>query len=385
MSCVGMGEGSRTRGVLTTWLTIWLVSRAVVGAVVVGGALARGVDSEQRASDPSLWLLYRFAHWDSHLYGAIADRGYTALPPGNTYNAFFPGFPAVMRAWTSAFGGDGRWGALLLVTVTTAVAALLLGTLATEVTGRVEVGTTAVLLLAFSPLTIFFSVAYTEGVFLCLSLGAWLLARRHHWALAGVLAGLACTLRVNGAFLVVALIVLHLVRERHGGRWRVGPGVLTLALGPLFILGWMVWLHGLTGQWDAWTSAQLSGWGRFATWPWVGLHDVATNIAAADSWHLLLARWLDVAAWFVAVAAPWWFIIRRNWPIAVLLGLNAVAIVTSSILDSGGRYLLVWFPLYVCVASWLASRPRLRYAVLTASACLALTLSYCWSQQYWVA
>ena len=147
------------------WLAIWLLSRVAVGLVVTAGALVGDVDRALRASDPATWWLYRFAHWDSHLYGAIADRGYVAEGPASNYNAFFPGLPAIMKVWTTATGTDGRWGALIVVTVTGAVAAVLLGALATEVTGRTEIGTGAVVLFACSPLTVYFSVAYTEAIF----------------------------------------------------------------------------------------------------------------------------------------------------------------------------------------------------------------------------
>jgi hypothetical protein len=367
------------------WVGIWLASRVVLAVLVVVAAGARGVDAGLRASDPARWLLYRFAHWDSHLYAAIAARGYVADGPGRSYVAFFPGMPAVMKGWTLVTGTDGRWGALLLVVVTGAVGAVLLGALAVDVTGRADVGTWAVVLLATTPLTIFLSVVYTEAVFLCLSVGAWLAARRHRWLLAGLLAAIACTLRVNGLFLVAGLAVLHLVRERDGRLLRIRPGAWSLLLGPVLVAGWLVHLHALTGDWNAWIAAQEQGWGRVTTWPWTGISVGIGRVGAAGSWHLALSRLLDVAAWVAAIVVPVWFAVRRNWPVVVLLGLNALTLLTSSILDSGARYLLVWFPVYVALAACVADRPRARTVLLGASAAFALVLAWSWSQQYWVA
>ena len=383
--CIAVVQATGERPRQYRWLAIWLLSRVAVGLVVTAGALVGDVDRALRASDPAKWWLYRFAHWDSHLYAAIAERGYVAEGPASNYNAFFPGLPAIMKVWTAATGTDGRWGALIVVTVTGAVAAVLVGALATDVTGRGQVGTGAVVLFACSPLTVFFSVAYTEAIFVCLSLGAWLLARRQHWLWAGVLAGGACALRLNGLFLLAGLMVLYFVRERPDKTLRMKASAAALMIGPVFVAYWAFWLHGLTGHWDTWTRAQEKGWGRKAAWPWVGLEDGIGNLAAAESWHLTASRRLDLVAVLVALIVPVYFATRRNWPLAALLGLNAVPILFSSILDSGARYLLVWFPIYVLAASCLATHTRTRHAIVTISSLLALTLAYCWSQQYWLA
>lgn len=367
-----------------TWLGLWLASRLVLGGVVVGTALVRGADPAGRRADPASWLLVRFAHWDSDLYAAVAVRGYVGHGPASSYNAFFPGLPAVMRAWTAVTGTDGRFGGLLLVIVAGAVAAVALGVLAAEVSGRPEVGTWAVALLATSPLTVFLSVVYTEAVFLALSVTAWLAARRERWLLAGVLTGVAAAFRINGLFLAGGLLALFAVRARRTGVW-LHPGALALLIAPVFLVLWAAYLHHLTGSWHAWTSAQEQGWGRTVAWPWTGLEHWWTTLSASYSWHLRLSRLLDLAGFLVALAAPVYYAIRRNWPVVVLLGLNAVPVLFSSMLNSAGRYILVWFPLVITAAACLADRPRWRAAVLVASGALAVLLGYYWANQYWVA
>lgn len=368
------------------WLGIWLLSRIAIWAIVVTAAYVKDIDRDMRLASPTEWFLYRFAHWDSHLYGALAVRGYVAEGPGSHYNAFFPGLPGVMKSWSALTGTDGRWGGLLVVTLAGAVGATLLGTLAANISGDPRIGTYAVLLVSCTPLTVYFSVVYTEAVFMCLSLGAWILACRDRWAWAGVLSGLACTFRLNGLFLVASLAAFYIISKGVGARaWRIKPGALTLLLGPFFIICWAVWLHRLTGQWNAWTSAQEQGWGRTLAWPWVGVNDALVNLRAADSWHLALSRILDLAAVGIALIAPIYCVVRRNWPFAILLGLNAATLIFSSIFVSGARYILVWFPLYIFAARFLAERRILLWAILIASSTLALILSYAWSQQYWIA
>lgn len=364
-------------------VAIWVVSRLVISLVAIGGALAGGKDPDH--TDRASWLLYRFAQFDSNLYAAIAERGYVANGPASHYNAFFPGLPGIMRGWTILTGTDGRWGALLVVELAGLLAAVLLGKLGSEVSGSEKVGTLTTTLWACSPLTVFFSVVYTEAIFLCLWVGAWIVARRGAWAAAGTLAGFACVFRLNGLFLVAALVVLYVMQERLGRGVRLRATAGFLAVGPLFVLGWAIWLHGLTGQWDAWAAAQEQGWGRTFSWPWAGLARGVGELGSLSSWHELLARTFDLAALGVAAVTPIYYVMRRNWPVATLLGLSGVTVVFSSILDSGARYLLVLFPLYISAAEWLAPRPRARRIIITISSALALVNTFSWSQKYWIA
>lgn len=377
---------SPIRGVASPRLAVWVASRLIVAGIVLVTALRCGVDRSLRGSDIWLWVLYRFAHWDSHLYAAVAMRGYVASGPASHYNAFFPGFPAAMRAWGALFGGDVRWGGLLLVLACGAAAALLLGQLTDDVTpGDRTAGTMAVVLLAVAPLTVFFSVVYTEAPFLALSVGAWLAARRDRWLISGVLAALACALRLNGLFLVAGLAVLYYVHTRRSTRSLIRPSALALGLGPAVVVGWAWWLHGLTGSWSSWAVAQQVGWGRSLAWPWVGLSSGIHNVATAGSLHVLTSRLADLLAVVAALAATVHYLRRRNWPIATLVGLNTVTVVFSSILISGPRFLLVWFPLYVSAARWL-SRHRLatRFFLVSCTAVASL-LTYFWARQWWIA
>lgn len=202
----------------------------------------------------------------------------------------------------------------------------------------------------------------------------------------GLLAGLASVFRINGLFLVAALVVWYGQAERREGTWvpRLRPGALGLAVGPLFVTAWFVWLRNLTGRWDAWTFAQRDGWGRMLAWPWTGVERGLRNLALASDWHTALTRVFDLVALAVAVAVPFLYLRRRDWAAATFLGLSAASIVFSSTLASAARYVLVWFPLYETVANWLVERPVARRTALITSAVVALVVSYSWSQRYWV-
>ncbi|MBA2487991.1 MAG: DUF2029 domain-containing protein, partial [Chloroflexi bacterium] len=84
-------------------------------------------------------------------------------------------------------------------------------------------------LLAISPFSTIFSMAYAEGLFLVLVLGAFLAAERDQRAVAGVLIGLASVTRLPGALVMVPLAMILL--RRDGWRPRVSQ--------PWLLLGWL--------------------------------------------------------------------------------------------------------------------------------------------------
>lgn len=378
-------RGSVAKTLIVRWLAIWLASRVMVALTIMATALIRDVESAERRASLPQWILYRFAHFDSHLYGAVAERGYVESGPASHYNAFFPGLPLVLRLWQDAFGSDGRWGGLLAVVIAGCVAAVALGWLATDVTGRSSAGTWAVILLSVSPLTVFFSVVYTEALFMAACTAAWLAARRGRWALAGLLGLAACTLRFNGTFLIAGLIVLALARRNHDLS-PVYSRLLWLTPGPFFVLFWLLWLRDLTGAWNAWGAAQQAGWGRSLAAPWDAVAVGFSNVAEAGSWHLLASRLMDLGALGAAVAATVYFVVRKDWPVAVLISLNAVTVLCSTVIYSGPRFLLVWFPIYVALASFVDRRP-LRSTVpwLVGSTALSLLFAFYWGAQWWIA
>jgi len=157
---------------------LWVGIRLLVTLLVVATAYGRGVDSDMRQTNATDWLTYRMAHWDSLLYGALAVRGYPA--PGETccYQAFFPGFPWLMRTLAPLTANNVFLAGFLVTQLAGLVSAALLWRLAVDLSGQRRDGLLAVLFMSVTPMSIFFTVVYTESLFLALSLGAWLCGLR---------------------------------------------------------------------------------------------------------------------------------------------------------------------------------------------------------------
>jgi hypothetical protein len=288
--------------------------------------------------------------WDATLFRKVAEFGYDGYPrhyPDADVEAFFPGFPLVLRAVHLVVPSWSLAG-LVVSALALAVAVVFLSRLAAL--DGVD-GSAAVLVLLVSPYAVFLAAPYSEALFLACALPAWWAARQGRWALASVLVAGACAVRVSGLFLAVALVVQWLVTSRS---LRALPWLAT-PFGVLLVFS--AHLHALTGDWLRWLHAQESGWGRRLSWPWDAFSrswDAAFGSSLPDE-YVWSAR-AELLAVLVGALVTVLLLRRRLWGEAVYVGLSVAALATSTSYLSVARATLLWFPLWLLLAGWLDRR-----------------------------
>jgi hypothetical protein len=383
------------------WHALW-TSRVVVFGSGVLAVLFFGRASGTAGFDPGRLtapfgyfgnlLVSPFARWDSVWYLAIAHGGYDHEP---ARTAFFPLYPLVLRGIGVVIGSDLGAGVLVSL-VAFAVSLVLLHRLVSLELDD-ELARATVLLLAFCPMAYFFSAVYSESLFLALSLGCVLSARRGRWAWAGALGGLGAASRNSGIILIVPIALLFLYgpradRPRPATRagWRralprhpVTPALAWALLVPAGFGAYVAFLALTTGDGLAPFHAQQVWYRHFAgpfggVWTgavaaWDGLRQlmhgppppVYFSKAGGDplmvaGQNLMLFGFLVLGA--VAVVGAF-----RRLPVAyggyalAALALPLSYPVSPQPLASLPRYEVVLFPLFMWGASWL-SRHRLTEA-----------------------
>ena len=319
-------------------LAVWLLSRASVAVLVLGGA--RLLAGATAGAVPS--FLERWDRWDVGLLRKVAEFGYAGYPeryPDRGIEAFFPGFPLVL-ALVHRLVPDWTAAGLLVSLVAGAVAAVWLARVA-ALDGLP--GDRAVLYLVLSPYAVFLAAGYSESLFLALALPGWWCARRGHWRAAGLLVAGACLVRISGLFLAVGLLV-HLLAgrppSRRGAAWLVAPF--------LALLGHAAYLHALTGDRLRWLHAQGEGWGRELTPPWTALRTTlgAATDPAAEAEYAWSFR-AEIAAVVVGLVVTVVLLRRSRWGEAAYVGLSVSALATSTFYLSVARATLLWFPLWL--------------------------------------
>jgi hypothetical protein len=336
-------------------LSLWLWSRLAVFGVAVAGTVALAAPDSELRGPVDIWR-----RWDADLLRKIAEHGYAGYPqdyPDRGVEAFFPGVPLLLRAvrvvvpdWTAA--------GLVISLVAGAVACVALARLS-ALDG--SDGSRAVLFLLASPAAVFLAAGYSEALFLALAVPGWLAARSGRWPLAATLVAGACAVRVNGAFLAVALVAHYLVTRRG----RLGRDAAWLLLPFGVVLAYVAYLRWLTGDWLRWFAAQEEGWGRRLTPPWEALEETARMADGAGAFAYVAGT--EIAAVVVGLVATVVLLRLRRWGEAVYVGLSVGSLATSTFYLSVARSTLLWFPLWVGLAVLASSRPWVHRAYLAVS------------------
>jgi hypothetical protein len=309
------------------------------------------------AEDSHRWLasplraLDALARWDSQFYLRIARQGYVAPAQGAPLDAaFFPLYPALLRGLSAVTGLSLVAAGALASALCLAGAVGVTYRLLADAAGEERAADATVLLLAF-PGSLFLSAVYTESLFLLVSAGALLLARRGRFGAAGAVAALAALTRPNGVLAVAPLAVEAFLARRRGAR--IFPGALALALPPAALAAHALHLGRAVGDPLAFVHVQAV-WRRALAPPWAALFAFTS-----DPEHYVVAL-----GGLAALAWAW----RRRQPASFQLhaALALLVPMCTGTLKSLPRFAGVAFPLFLTAADWTRTR-RARVAWLAVS------------------
>jgi hypothetical protein len=228
------------------------------------------------------FLVGPVARWDSGWYLMIAKTGYSPQPKRA---AFFPLYPMLIHAVGWIVRSDLIAGVLISL-VCFVIVLVLIYRLTCQEFGH-EVAEVAVLLVAFVPVSFFFSAVYTESLFLALTMGAVYCARNGRWAYAGILGLFASATRNSGVLLMAPIVLMFLygprestavlsgwVQEHGWRRWapkfRPTPALLWVLLVPVGLFAYLGYLWATTGTPFATFNVQHL-WSRQTLGPILGI------------------------------------------------------------------------------------------------------------------
>ena len=321
-----------------TVIQAWLASRGLIALV----ALLLAV-TQQRS------VLEMVDNWDAVHFGNLAAGGYLA-EPGGLLMAFFPGFPAVLRLGLH-LGLSTQITGLIVAAVGSVFAAAAMIRLG---------GPWAAVGWLFAPTAVFTTVPYTESMFCAAAFWAWERARSDRWLAAVLLSAVACSVRVSGLFLIGALFVMIITTRRVDVATRARRTAMLII--PAAVIGaYVVYLHHLTGSWNAWYTAQSTGWVRGFTPPWRSFLNTIPAITPGafpdhPGWAWVFRG--EVVSMALGLIVTAWCLVRRRWAEASYVGVQVLAFSLSYWFFSVNRALLLWFPLWIMLAEWGTWRPR---------------------------
>lgn len=319
--------------------------------------------------------------WDTLFYVNISELGYhlpasqhfTTRPEGDLV-AYFPGYPAMIRALSSLPGIEAPLASIIIAATAGLAATLLMWVwMGDRGVGRPARVLATVLFVMYPWSFLLTGVAYSDPLALALVLSSVVLVTRGHHVLAGLVGAAATITRPTCLGLVVALPLIAVETEgvlltraswaAVGGQLRRRWGVFLAGAG---IGAYALWLWIDRGDPLAfWTVQSSYGQGsafELGTWAKLdffgSLPDARWGAETVNRFGALLATAV-VAACTPAVAR------RFGTGYAVWTGsLVAAVLVGARYFAPGGRYLMLAFPVAALVAVPLARRRGLATVVI---------------------
>lgn len=357
--------------VLRTILIAFVLSRALIWTVAyVGNALSGSLDTYLNNQ------LFVWTQWDAPHYLGIAENGYVTEGDARLHIVFYPLYPYLVRGLHAVIP-------LLSITAWAFIVsnAALLG--AAYVLFRLAEGTygsrcarRAVWLFLFCPTGMFFSIPYTESIFLLCTLLSVLSARKQRFLCALLFGALASFSRLPGAVCAVPLYyeLIRAARRRGDGK---AHALLMSALKCLPILSgfaaYMIINAVVTGNPFQFLIYQRGHWGQsagsvFRTARYTAYYLVYPNV----DWYRW-GVWIPQSAFLLLSAVMLALSARRlNVPDLAYALVYENVVISPTMLISGPRYLCAMYPAYLILA-----RIRRRWARALVYALLAALYMYC--------
>ncbi len=351
---------------------------------------------------PHLWSWVNF---DGEHYLSISFFGYKTLQ-----YFYFPVYPVIAGIIASWFGSSFSTHAIvgiLISHVSILLALLGLWKLVGLDHKRNIVFLTILLLLVF-PTSFYFASFYTESFFLALVVWSFYFARQKKWFYASLLGAVASATKVVGIVLFPALVaeyflganqlstILNNVRPfdrlRVNLALRVRPcKVMYLLLIPVGFIIYMIYLNQVTGDpLEFFHSVEIFGQQRSASFimlPQVFyryIFKILPNINY-DYFPIVFTTWLEIIIAIVFGVLGILGFLKLRLSYAIYLALGYLTPTFSGSFSSLPRYVLVLFPAYILLSTYLSKLPRtvqiVVFAILFVSLGIATSL---FVRAYWI-
>jgi len=307
----------------------------------------------QKAVPGESWLAI-WKRWDALAFLDLAQNGYPHGPGSREHLiAWLPVYPLAIRI-AHLFIPDWHVAAVVISNCCCAAALVYLFLLV-----RMEYGAVlargAVLFCATFPTAYFLHVAYSESIFLLLTVAGFYHARRGQWLVCGLLGMFATGTRIPGLAILPPLAFEYL--QQRNFCWRaITADIGFLLLLPLGAVAYLLINFYCFHDPLHFLATQRQSWGLFLRWPfqsvtanWYGIWHFSADERVMQYGGPLVAVIIGTAALLVGP-----FVLRPCY--SLYLAISWVLIFFNNFPISSPRYVLVVFPIFILLAHLIRSK-----------------------------
>ena len=305
-------------------------------------------------------FLNPFAQYDATAYLDIAENGYrenfSVYKIGNYQ--WYPLYPLLIKTFSFV---SYPLSAFLVSNIASFLAITLLYALVNEELGKRAANRT-IFYIIFFPTAFYFTVMYSESLFLLLSVATFYFARKNNWLATGVLGFLASLTRIQGVLLLIPIAYMYM---RHVGFdfGKIKKNALYILGVPLGVLTFIFYEYIITGNAFVQFKNQAI-FGKALSWPWTGFIHAVNSIFVDTtlinmSYHIYN---LVITAFFIALLYVSYKKLKQEYTIYYAISL--ILVLMSSNLYGVSRYLLVTFPAFMALATIDNKNNYVKYGII---------------------
>lgn len=344
-------------------LNIFLMHRLLLSALgtvlapiapmepALGNSLLRGLDP--RYWGPGFFLFGPWQRWDTNWYIEIAHYGYQV---GDGTTNYPPLYPLAVGALGRLFFEQYMLAALVISNLAYIVALVYFYKLSLRLFDE-ETTRRSLFILAAFPSGFFLLSGYTESLYLALVLAAFYYAEEKKWLPVAVLSALACVTRLQGAVLVIPLLVIYLQQIKF--QWRkFGREGWLLVCSPALLVLYMSYVYFVLGDHNFSNHLSVVWHVKFVL-PWEAIFGGIAGLFNPNYAVNLFYNVVDLIllVLFVCMLIIW---AQKKLPFAYLLyGVLSIAVFLTRqgtdglVWMSMNRYLLSIFPVFMLAGTFV--------------------------------
>ena len=336
---------------------IFVISRIFYYAVVVGVLSVQDLGYR-----PSF-----LCQWDCGWYLSITSNGYmkTALTEGQVGAAnwaFFPLHPLIVKALADLTNISVLGAAYLLGNLFLFGALIYLYKYISKLFS-ITAARYTVILIAASPVNVYFTSFYTESLFIFLLSAAIYYANQRRWIIGGIFGSLLGATR-NSGFLIglifIAIFVINKDWKREDSKLR--SFLISLTLIPAGLVSYMIFLYYRTGDPLAFYHTQKDGWGWTQNSSPLWIVESLRWLMGGILFGSLFVKVMHMILIVSCITCLYFFLKKRYIELIVIL---PVTLFTLNSTMFSYRYFLGLYPIYLMFALLVEKRKWL-FGVLLA-------------------
>jgi len=300
--------------------------------------------------------------WDSQHYFKIAAHGYSdrIFDDRNLLIAFFPFYPLLIKAFSYIFR-DYLLSALIVSNISYIVAVFYLYKLVLLDYDKDDAFRSVIYLSVF-PTAYFLHAAYTESLFIALTVASFYYARNDRWAISGILGMLSTLTWVTGIIILPVLLIEYLYQKRFK-KENIRADILWIFIIGFGFLIYLAINYYIYGDAFKFMEIQKEHWKMQLALPTKGLITAYTSTKWAAPAFRMGMGWLQLVFVFTSLALIIYSFFRIRLSYSLYALANWLVITSTSFFTSTPRFILTFFPIFI-VLSLLGRKKEINYAII---------------------